>query len=93
MIDMNKQIRLQHKRDKKSYFKVNCHHLFTHQLIGGPPNPGQDSTDNLVSVFISKVIDPENPYGTSDSVRILLLQFAALLVERAAPHIHDAADK
>nr|XP_054766791.1 transformation/transcription domain-associated protein-like [Lytechinus pictus] len=62
-------------------------------LIGGPPNPGQDSPDNLVSVFISKVIDPENPYGTSDSVRILLLQFAALLVERAAPHIHDAADK
>ncbi|XP_072179557.1 transformation/transcription domain-associated protein-like [Diadema setosum] len=62
-------------------------------LIGGPSNPGQDSPDNLVSVFISKVIDPENPYGTSDSVRILLLQFAALLVERAAPHIHDAADK
>ncbi|XP_038044323.1 transformation/transcription domain-associated protein-like isoform X2 [Patiria miniata] len=63
------------------------------KLIGGPPNPGQDSPDNLVSVFISKVIDPENPYRTSDSVRILLLQFAALLVEKAAPHIHDAADK
>ena len=63
------------------------------QLIGGPPNPGQDSPDNIVSVFISKVIDPENPYGTSDSVRILLLQFAALLVERAALPIHGAANK
>ncbi len=67
--------------------------FFIIQLIGGPPNPSQDSSENLVSIFISKVIDPENPYGTSDSVRILLLQFAALLVEKAAPHIHDAADK
>ncbi|XP_070565955.1 transformation/transcription domain-associated protein-like isoform X2 [Ptychodera flava] len=63
------------------------------QLIGGPPNPGQDSQDNIISVFISRLIDPENPYGMSDAVRILLLQFSALLVENAAPHIHDAADK
>ena len=28
-----------------------------------------------------------------DSVRILLLQFSALLVEYAAPHIHDASNK
>ncbi|XP_077979126.1 transformation/transcription domain-associated protein-like [Glandiceps talaboti] len=63
------------------------------QLIGGPPTPGQDSTDNIISVFISRLIDPDNPYGIGDAVRILLLQFSALLVEHAAPHIHDAADK
>ncbi|PIK62231.1 putative transformation/transcription domain-associated protein [Apostichopus japonicus] len=63
------------------------------ELIGGPPNPSQNSPDNLVSVFISKVIDPDNPHGTSDALRILLLQFGALLVEKAAPHIHDTADK
>ncbi|XP_077870553.1 transformation/transcription domain-associated protein [Saccoglossus kowalevskii] len=63
------------------------------KLIGGPPNPGQDSNDNIISIFISRLIDPENPYGMSDAVRILLLQFSALLVENAAPHIHDAADK
>jgi transformation/transcription domain-associated protein len=40
-----------------------------------------------------QVIDPENPFGSSDSVRILLLQFSCLLVEQASPHIHDAANK
>ena len=34
-------------------------------LIGGPPNPEQDSNENVISVFVSKVIDPENPFGTS----------------------------
>lgn len=63
------------------------------QLIGGPPQPERDSPDNVISVFINRVIDPENPFGTSDAVRILLLQFACLLVERASPHIHDAANK
>ncbi|XP_064456550.1 transformation/transcription domain-associated protein-like isoform X2 [Ornithodoros turicata] len=63
------------------------------QLIGGPPQPERDSADNVISVFINRVIDPENPFGTSDAVRILLLQFACLLVERASPHIHDAANK
>ncbi|XP_068742186.1 transformation/transcription domain-associated protein-like isoform X1 [Montipora capricornis] len=62
-------------------------------LIGGPPSPEQDSNENVISVFISKVIDPENPFGTSDAVRILLLQFSALLVEHASQHIHDAANK
>ena len=63
-------------------------------LIGGPPAPDQDSLDyNVISIFINKVIDPENPFGTSDAVRILLLQFSSLLVEQAAPHIHDAANK
>eukprot|EP00794_Sanderia_malayensis_P003406 gene3406-3896_t len=62
-------------------------------LIGGAPNPDQDSSDNVISVFINKVIDPQSPFATSDSVRILLLQFSALLVEFAAPYIHDAANK
>ncbi|XP_035826346.1 transformation/transcription domain-associated protein isoform X2 [Aplysia californica] len=63
------------------------------KLIGGPPAPDQDSEDNVISVFINRVIDPENPFGTSDAVRILLLQFSSLLVEQASSHIHDAANK
>ena len=63
------------------------------RLIGGPPAPEHDSNDNVISVFINRVVDPENPFGTSDAVRILLLQFSSLLVEQASPHIHDAANK
>lgn len=63
------------------------------KLIGGPPAPEHDNADNLISVFINRVIDPDNPFGMSDSVRILLLQFSCLLVEQASPHIHDAANK
>lgn len=37
-------------------------------IIGGPPNPDQDSPDNVISVFISKVIDPENPFGSMVSI-------------------------
>jgi transformation/transcription domain-associated protein len=49
---------------------------------------------SLMSEFIVfQVIDPENPFGSSDAVRILLLQFSCLLVEQASPHIHDAANK
>ncbi|RMX56332.1 hypothetical protein pdam_00004482 [Pocillopora damicornis] len=62
-------------------------------LIGGPPSPEQDSNENVISVFVCKVVDPDNPFGTSDAVRILLLQFSALLVEHASQHIHDAANK
>lgn len=63
------------------------------RLIGGPPAPEQDLNENVMSVFINKVIDTENPFSTSDAVRILLLQFSCLLVEQASPHIHDAANK
>ncbi|XP_074658755.1 transformation/transcription domain-associated protein-like [Tubulanus polymorphus] len=63
------------------------------KLIGGAPAPEQDNADNVISVFVNKVIDPDNPFGTSDAVRILLLQFSSLLVEQAAPHIHDAGNK
>jgi transformation/transcription domain-associated protein len=62
-------------------------------LIGSPAAPEQDNPDNVVSVFISRVIDPDNPFGNSDCVRILLLQFSCLLVEQASPHIHDVANK
>ncbi|GAB6032800.1 hypothetical protein CHUAL_012003 [Chamberlinius hualienensis] len=63
------------------------------KLIGGPPAPDQDPPENVISYFINKVIDPENPFGTSDAVRIVLLQLSCLLVEQASPHIHDAANK
>ncbi|XP_067013941.2 transformation/transcription domain-associated protein [Anabrus simplex] len=63
------------------------------RLIGGPPMPETENPDNCVSVFISQVIDPDNPFSNSDSVRIFLLQFSCLLMEQASPHIHDAANK
>ncbi|ESO94110.1 hypothetical protein LOTGIDRAFT_176729, partial [Lottia gigantea] len=62
------------------------------KLIGGPPAPEQDNEENIISVFINRIIDPDNPFATSDAVRILLLQFSSLLVEQASPHIHDAAN-
>ena len=62
-------------------------------LIGSPPAPDQDCPENVVSTFINKIIDPENPFGTSDTVRILLLQFSCLLVDQGAAHIHDASNK
>nr|XP_022307507.1 transformation/transcription domain-associated protein-like [Crassostrea virginica] len=63
------------------------------KLIGGPLSPDQDNHENIISAFITKIIDPENPFGTSDSVRILLLQLSSLLVEQASSHIHDAKNK
>lgn len=64
----------------------------TNEIIGGPPDPEHDSPTNVISVFVNKVIDTE-PSATSDSVRILLLQFSALLVEHAGAHVHDAANR
>nr|KAG5693699.1 hypothetical protein BaRGS_008341 [Batillaria attramentaria] len=62
-------------------------------LVGGPPAPELDNDDNVISVFINRIIDPDNPFATSDSVRIHLLQFSSLLVDQASAHIHDAANK
>lgn len=59
------------------------------KLVGAPPAPYQEDDNNVVSVFINKIIDPEKPFANEDAVRIALLQFACLLVERASPHIHD----
>ncbi|KAK1124236.1 hypothetical protein K0M31_006611 [Melipona bicolor] len=63
------------------------------KLIGGDPMPYQDNPENVVSVFISKIIDPDNPFGSADCVRISLLQFSCLLVEQASQHIHDVSNK
>lgn len=63
------------------------------KLVGSTPTPEQDHPDNIVSVFITKVIDPENAANSSDCVRILLLQLSCLLVEQASAHIHDAGNK
>ncbi|XP_076072619.1 transformation/transcription domain-associated protein-like isoform X5 [Mytilus galloprovincialis] len=74
-----------------------CQHAFEsgdgEKLIGGPPTPDQDSQENVISVFINRIIDPDKPFGTSDAVRILLLQLSSLLVEQASSHIHDANNK
>lgn len=61
-------------------------------LIGTPPKPFEDVSANIVSVFIQKVIDPDNLL-VSDSIRIALLQLACLFVEQAAVHIHDPVNK
>ena len=37
------------------------------QLLGGPPDPERDSDTNIISVFISKVINPDKPFGSSVS--------------------------
>ena len=59
-------------------------------LIGAPPNPYQEDDNNIVSVFINKVIDPEKSMDDDDDpLRIALLQLACLLVERSSAHIHD----
>ncbi|XP_068243023.1 transformation/transcription domain-associated protein isoform X3 [Palaemon carinicauda] len=63
------------------------------KLIGYPLAPDQDHHDNVVSVFITRVINPDEPFVYSDAVRILLLQFSCLLVEQASGHIHDAGNQ
>nr|XP_022907724.1 transformation/transcription domain-associated protein [Onthophagus taurus] len=61
----------------------------TNKLIGTPPAPYHDHPDNVVSVFLNRVVDPDSPFPFADCVRISLLQFSCLLVEQASPHIHD----
>lgn len=63
------------------------------KLVGSPVSPDQDNPDNIVSAFINRVIDPDNPFGNTDAVRIALLQFSCLLVEQASPHIHNVMNK
>ena len=36
-------------------------------LLGGTPDPEHDSNENIISVFINKVIDPEKPFGSTVS--------------------------
>jgi transformation/transcription domain-associated protein len=52
-----------------------------------------DNDSNIINVFINRVIDPENPYGQSDSVRIFLLQLSSIFVQYAHEYIHDVNNK
>lgn len=63
------------------------------ELIGGEPNPNQDDDNNLISVFINKIIDPENPCLTCDALRIFLLQLSSIFVQYAHEYIHDVHKK
>lgn len=65
-------------------------------LLGGPPQPEKENPNNLIHMFINKVIDPicsDKKFIISDAVRILLLQFSCLLVDQASPHIHEATNR
>lgn len=78
-------------------------------MIGGPPQPDVDSADNIISVFINRIIDPEQPVVAgqqpgaqaspsvqlqyTDSVRIFLLQLSSLFVQYAHDYIHDVNNK
>uniref|UniRef100_S4RST8 Transformation/transcription domain-associated protein n=1 Tax=Petromyzon marinus TaxID=7757 RepID=S4RST8_PETMA len=59
------------------------------EALLGPPNPEGDNLESISSVFINKVLEPEKHGEMLDSLRIAVLQFAALLVEHASHHIHD----
>jgi hypothetical protein len=44
------------------------------ELIGGDPNPYAEGTDDrMIHVFINEVIEPDEPYGSADVVRIFVL--------------------
>lgn len=51
----------------------------------------QDEESNVISVFINKIVNQfmMNSSEGDDGLRIALLQFACLLVERASAHIHS----
>ena len=34
-------------------------------LLGGPPDPERDSDENIISVFINKVVNPDKPFGST----------------------------
>ncbi len=37
------------------------------ELLGGAPDPEHDNDENIISVFINKVINPDKPFGSSVS--------------------------
>lgn len=57
------------------------------RLIRGITTLDEDS--NVISVFINKIVNPFMLKESDDGLRIALLQFACLLVERASAHIHS----
>ena len=52
-----------------------------------------ENSNNVVSIFISRIIEHKNSCTLEDSLRIYLLQFSCLLVEKASQHIHDVTNK
>lgn len=50
---------------------------------------GQDEESNIISIFINKIVNPFMQKVNDDGLRIVLLQFACLLVERASAHIQS----
>lgn len=62
---------------------------FTISFEKGETNKLIGTTENIVNISIHKLIDPEVPIPYADCVRISLLQFSCLLVEKASPFIHD----
>lgn len=46
--------------------------LHTLQLLGDPPNPDQDHHNDLVSVFIEKVIDSDRPLAAPVSLYVII---------------------
>jgi transformation/transcription domain-associated protein len=61
---------------------VSFEHGDGEKLIGSPPAPDAENSENVISTFILELIEPDNPFGTSDAVRILLLQLSCLLVDQ-----------
>jgi transformation/transcription domain-associated protein len=45
---------------------------------------GQDEESNVISIFINKIVNQFMQKINDDGLRIVLLQFACLLVERAS---------
>ncbi|KAA0197800.1 hypothetical protein HAZT_HAZT001767 [Hyalella azteca] len=58
-------------------------------LISNSETPCIDSPDNIVSVFINQIMNPDNNGHFIDALRILLLQLSCLLVEKASNYFHD----
>lgn len=48
---------------------------------------GQDEESNVISIFINKIVNPFMQKINDDGLRIVLLQFACLLVERASGEV------
>ena len=63
-------------------FSLSFEHNDGDKLIGSPPAPDAENSENIISTFILELIEPDNPFGTSDAVRILLLQLSCLLVDQ-----------
>ncbi len=43
------------------------------ELLGGAPDPEHDNDENIISVFINKVINPDKPFGSSVSFHSLCI--------------------